>query len=127
MRALCPASILLRSASPKPDRDTSQANTARRRVRFIRLSNGTASQVRLCALCLALLSFRSQGEYYNCAPQIFLKFSRLQDIGMDRYSSPKFSVEMDFYYFKNSVQFETRFSFFRYNTTVPSRTPSSST
>jgi len=32
---------------------------------------------------------RSQGEYYNCPPQIFFEVSGLQDSGMERYPSPK--------------------------------------
>jgi len=36
-----------------------------------------------------------QGEYYNCPHQIFLKFSGLQNSGMEKYSSPKLPAEMD--------------------------------
>jgi len=46
-----------------------------------------------------------QGEYYNCTPQIFLKFSGQQDSGTERYPSPKLAAEIHFYCLKNSVQF----------------------
>ena len=49
--------------------------------------------------------FDLQGEYYNCPPQIFLKYSGLQDSGMGTYPSPKLAAEIHFYYLKNSVQF----------------------
>jgi len=36
----------------------------------------------------------SQGEYYNCPSQIFLKFPGLQDSGMERYPCPKNAAEI---------------------------------
>ena len=42
--------------------------------------------------------------------QISLKFSGLQDCGMERYARPELVVEIYFYDLKNSVQFLTFFS-----------------
>ena len=47
----------------------------------------------------------SKGSTTTVRPQIFLKFSGLQDSGMERYPSPKLAAEVHFYYLKNSVQF----------------------
>jgi len=54
-----------------------------------------------------------QGEYYNCPPQIFLKFSGLQDSGMESYPSPKLAAEIHFYCLENSVHFLAKKYFFR--------------
>jgi len=70
-------------------------------------------------------------EYFNSSPQIFLKFSGLQDsgTGMERYPSPKLAAEIHFYYLKNSVQFGAKKYLFRHNLKpiiIPCRTPKSS-
>jgi len=46
-----------------------------------------------------------QGEYSDCPPQIFLKFSGLQESAMERYPSPKLAYEIQLYHPENSVQF----------------------
>ena len=47
--------------------------------------------------------FDLQGKYHQCPPQIFLKFSGLQDSGTERYESPKLAAKIHFYYHKKSI------------------------
>jgi len=70
-----------------------------------------------------------QGEYFNCLPQILLKFSGLQDSGIERYLSSKLVAETHFYFLENSVQFWTKRYLFRHSLKpiiIPCRTPKSS-
>jgi len=76
-----------------------------------------ATRLPVCVLCVLRpipwpLDLANVGDYFRCPPRIFLKFSGLQDSGVEKYPGPKLATKIHCHLIKNSVQFGKIFFFF---------------